>query len=266
MGRAGIRAWKRADAPAAINLLSRSLELTPGNANLECELALALNVRGERNQARKLLTDVVERSDARMQLRAEVELAFLATTEHDRAGDLSRTATAAIPTLKEAGDDRALGRAWFSVAHVRGGFYCEYAAMEQGAERMRRCYSTRGWSSSGSVDLLGLALYFGPKPVGAAIARLEELRAAHAGDPATEANAAIWIGGLESMRGNFDVARTHIEHARNLYGALGLTTATVDHCGRAVGLIELLANLPEPAEGALRAACTSSNNFTRPPC
>jgi hypothetical protein len=31
--------------------------------------------------------------------------------------------------------------------------------------------------------------------VGAAIARLEELHS-HAGDPATEANAAIWLGGL----------------------------------------------------------------------
>ena len=257
MGRAGIRAWKRADAPAAINLLSRSLELTPGNATLECELALALNVRGERNQARKLLTDVVERPNERMQLRAEVELAFvLSLTEHDRAGDLLRTATAAIPMLEEAGDDRALGRAWFSVAHVRGGFYCEYAAMEQGAERMQECYSRAGWSSAGAVELLGLALNFGPRPVGAGIARLEELRVAHAGDPATEANAAIWLGGLEAMRGNFDGAHTHFEHARNLYGALGLTTATVDHCGRAVGMIELLANLPQPAESALRASCT----------
>ena len=257
LGRAGIRAWKRADAPASINLLSRSLELAPGNASLECELALALNVRGERNQARKLLTDAVERSNEKMQLRAEVELAFLLSlTEHDRAGDLLRTATAAIPALEEARDDRALGRAWFSVAHVRGGFYCEYAAMEQAAERMQACYSRAGWSSSGAVDLIGLALFFGPKPVRAAIARLEELRAAHAGDLATEANAAIWLGGLESMRGNFDVARAHVEHARNLYGALGLTTATVDHCGRAVGMIELLANLPELAESALRAACT----------
>jgi tetratricopeptide (TPR) repeat protein len=247
LGRAGIRAWKRADAPAAINLLSRCLELTPGDASLECELALALNVRGERNQARELLTDVVERSDGQMQLRAEVELAFLLSlTEPDQAGDLLRTATAAIPKLEKANDDRALGRAWFSVAHVRGGFYCQYAAMEQAAERMQECYLRAGWSSSGAVDLIGLALYFGPKPVGAGIARLEELRVAHAGDLATEANAAIWLGGLESMRGNFDVARAHVERARDSYGALGLTTATVEE------------------HYARRAH--SLSNFTRPPC
>jgi tetratricopeptide (TPR) repeat protein len=256
LGRAGIRAWKRADAPAAINLLSRSLELTPGNASLECELALAFNVRGERHQARKLLTDVVERSDGKVQLRAEVELAYLLSlTEPDQADDLLRTATAAIPELEEANDDRALGRAWFSVAHVRGGFYCEYAAMEQAAERMQACYARTGWSSSGAVDLFGLALYFGPKPVGEAIAPLEELRAAHAGDLATEANAAIWIGGLESMRGNFDVARAHADRAHDAFVDLGLTTASIDACGRAVAMIELLAGIPEVAERALRKAC-----------
>jgi DNA-binding SARP family transcriptional activator len=256
LGRAGIRAWKRADAPAAINLLSRSLELTPGDASLECELALALNVRGERKQARKLLADVVERSDGKVRLRAEVELGYLLSlTEPDQAGDLLRTATAAIPKLEEANDDRSLGRAWFSVAHVRGGFYCEYAAMEQAAERMQPCYERTGWSSSGAVDILGLALSFGPKPAGEAIARLENLRAAHTGDPATDANCAVWLGVLESMRGNFDLGRAHVEHARNSYGALGLTTAAVDQCGRAVAMIELLAGMPEVAERELRKAC-----------
>jgi tetratricopeptide (TPR) repeat protein len=256
LGRAGIRAWKRADAPAAINLLSRSLELTPGDASLECELALALNVRGERKQARKLLADVVERSDGKVRLRAEVELGYLLSlTEPDQAGDLLRTATAAIPKLEEANDDRSLGRAWFSVAHVRGGFYCEYAAMEQAAEQMQACYERTGWSSSGAVDILGLALSFGPKPAGEAIARLENLRAAHTGDPATDANCAVWLGVLESMRGNFDLGRAHVEHARNSYGALGLTTAAVDQCGRAVAMIELLAGMPEVAERELRKAC-----------
>jgi tetratricopeptide (TPR) repeat protein len=127
--------------------------------------------------------------------------------------------------------------------------------MQQAAERMQECYSRAGWSSSGAIELIGLALYFGPKPVGVAIGRLEELRAAHPGDLATEANTAIWLGGLESMRGNFDVARAHVEYARNSYRALGLTTATVDQCGRAVAMIELLADSPEAAERALREAC-----------
>src|SRR4051794_15255686 len=256
LGRAGIRAWKRADAPAAVNLLSRTLELTPGDGSIECELALALNVRGERAQARKLLMEIDERSDENVALRARIELAFLQSlTEPDRAADLLKVATAAIPMLEQAGDDRALGRAWFSIAHVRGGFYCEYAALEQAAERMKECYARTGWSSSGAVDLLGIALYFGPKPVDEAVARLEELRAGHAGDLATEANSSMWLGGLEAMRGNFDVARAHVERARKTFLDLGLTTAAVDSCGRAVALIELPAGFPEVAEEALREAC-----------
>jgi DNA-binding SARP family transcriptional activator len=47
LGRAGIRAWKRGDVPAAINLLGRAVELTPDAHALACELGIALNVRGE---------------------------------------------------------------------------------------------------------------------------------------------------------------------------------------------------------------------------
>ena len=44
LGRAGIRAWKRADAPAAVNLLSRAVDLVPEAAELACELGAALRV------------------------------------------------------------------------------------------------------------------------------------------------------------------------------------------------------------------------------
>jgi len=57
------------------------------------------------------------------------------------------------------------------------------------------------------------------------------------------------------MRGNFDVARAHVERARKTFFDLGLTTAAVDSCGRAVALIELPAGFPEVAEKALREAC-----------
>src|SRR5262249_22072072 len=40
LGRAGIRAWQRADVPAATNLLQRALALTPDAHHLACELGL----------------------------------------------------------------------------------------------------------------------------------------------------------------------------------------------------------------------------------
>ena len=248
LGNAGIRAWKRADAPAAANLLSRAVGLAP-DPGLVCELALALNVRGERARALELLADVPE-------ARARIESAFLCSLqEPDRAGELLDVATAAIPVFEQAGDDRALGRAWYCVAHVRGGFYCEYAAMEEASERITACYRRAGWSFSASVDLLGLALNFGPRPVDEAIARLDALTAEDTGDRAAEANSACWLGWLESMRANFDLARAHVERARAIFRDLGLTSGVVDSCGRATGGIELLAGSPEVAERSLRDAC-----------
>ena len=248
LGSAGIRAWKRADAPAAANLLSRAIRLMP-DASLVCELALALNVRGERGRALELLADVPG-------ARAQIERAFLQSlSEPNRAGQLLDVATAAIPSFEQAEDDRALGRAWYGVAHVRGGFYCEYAAMEEAAERIGACYRRAGWSFSASIDLLGIALTFGPRPVDEAIARLDALSRDEAGDRAAEGNVAMWLGHLESMRANFDVARAHVDRARATFRDLGLITGVVDNCGRAAGAIERLAGSPEAAERSLRDAC-----------
>jgi DNA-binding SARP family transcriptional activator len=250
LGSAGVRAWKRADVPAAANLLSRAVELAP-DAGLVCELALALNVRGERARALELLADLPGP-------RAQLERVFLRSlSEPDRAGELLEAATAAIPVFERAGDERGLGRAWYGVAFVRGGFYCEYAALEEAAERIGGCYRRAGWSFSASVDFLGTALVFGPRPVDEAIARLETLTAEDSGDRVAEANLAMWLGPLEAMRANFDVARAHLDRARATFRDLGLVAAVVDNCGRASGAIELLAGSPEAAERSLRDACAS---------
>jgi DNA-binding SARP family transcriptional activator len=256
LGRAGIRAWKRADAAAAVSLLRRTLVLTPNEGDLACELALALNVRGDRARAQDLLMNVTAHADEHTRLRAELEHAFLRSLgEPGRAGELLDAATAAIPTLERAGDDRGLGRAWYCVAHVRGGFYCEYAKMEEAAERVGTYYSRGGWSTSAAAEMLGLALYFGPRPVDEAIARLDQLSVYGTGDPAGEANSALWLGGLESMRCNFEIARAQVGRAHTLYLDLGLTGGAVDLCGRALAAVELLAGFPEVAERALREAC-----------
>jgi tetratricopeptide (TPR) repeat protein len=219
-------------------------------------LALALNVNGERARARDLLENVAEHANEHTRLRAELELALLRSLgEPDRAGELLEAATAAIPILEQDGDDRGLGRAWYCVAHVRGGFYCEYAAMAEAAERVAACYSRAGWSTAAAAELLGVALCFGPSPVEEAIARLDQVRSAAVGDRAVEGNSAIWLAGLEAMGGNFDIARAHVERGRSAFRDLGLTRAAVDYYARAVAIIELLAGFPEVAERALREAC-----------
>jgi DNA-binding SARP family transcriptional activator len=256
LGGAGLRAWKRGDVPAATNLLARAVALTPAEYGLACELGLALNVRGEHARALEVLSKVIERADGHHRVRAELEHAHMRSLgEPARARTLVATARRAVPLLEAAGDDRALGRAWYCIAFVRGGFYCEYAAMEEAAERVAVCYRRAGWSLSASLDLLGLALDFGPRPVDEAIARLAQLSGEDSGDRWVDANVAIWLGRLEAMRANFDVARRHVERGQRVFSDLGADSAVVDTCGRATAAIELAAGAPDVAVRALRDAC-----------
>src|SRR5262249_58993052 len=61
LGAAGIRAWKRGDAAAAINLLGRAVELLPARdtyrLELMCELAGALRTSGAFERAEAVFTE-----------------------------------------------------------------------------------------------------------------------------------------------------------------------------------------------------------------
>jgi tetratricopeptide (TPR) repeat protein len=254
LGRAGIRAWKRADAPAAVNLLSRAVDLDPEAAELACELGIALRMRGDVARAEEVLIGASESGEERIHLRAKIELAFLhSMMEPGRAGDLLEVASAAIPKLEAENDDRALGRAWLSIGHVKGGFYCEYGAWEEAAARASEHYSRAGWSPSTSLGDLASALYLGPREVTSAIERCEGLLLEHEGDRASEANLLLWLGGLEAMRGRFSDAHDLVDQAAQRYEQLGLVT---DPHLRVRGAVEMFAGAPELAEEALRKACT----------
>jgi DNA-binding SARP family transcriptional activator/tetratricopeptide (TPR) repeat protein len=255
LGRAGIRAWKRADAPAAINLLSRAVDLVPDAAELACELGTALRMGGDVARAEEVLVGVSEATEERVRLRARIELAFLRSVmEPDRAGELLEVASAAIPKLEAENDDRALGRAWLSIGHVKGGFYCEYGAWEEAAARASDHYRRAGWSPSTSLGDLACALYCGPRDVTSAIARCEALLLEHAGDRASEMNVLAWLGGLEAMGGRFSDARDLIEQAEERCVQLRFTADIYLPLRAAV---EMFAGAPELAEEALRTSCAA---------
>jgi class 3 adenylate cyclase len=256
LGGAGIRAWKRADAPAAANLLSRAVALLPNANELKCELGTALRASNQVNRAERVLVEAAKAPKSVTRLRAQIELALLRSTQDpDRVAELLEVASAAIPTLEAAGDDRALGRAWLCVGHVRGGFYCEYAALEEAATRAAAHYKRAGWSPSSAFEYLGTALFFGPKPAESALMQCAKLLIEHDGDRASEANIVAWQGGLEAMLGRFDEGRALVERARTTYQELGLEAGAVDVCGRVLAMIEMLARRPDRAEEALRASC-----------
>jgi tetratricopeptide (TPR) repeat protein len=266
LDRAGIRAWKRADAPAAINLLARATHLLPTDdprrRELFCELGIAASSAGHQDGFERFLDQAAQSSleagDRRLELRARFELEhmrmFEDATGADRAFEL---ASSAIPTLEAAGDERSLGRAWLAIARVLVNFKLQNAQGEEAAEKAVSYYQRGGWSPSSSLGVLVNALHYGPRPVEESIARCERLLREHAGDRASEGNVYLLLGGLEAMRGGFDLARAHLEAARAIFDELGLvgTLASTEHMR---AHIEILAGRLEGAEQHLREACETS--------
>jgi DNA-binding SARP family transcriptional activator len=268
LGRAGVRAWKRADAPAAVNLLDRATTLLPKTdptrSDLLCELGVALRVAGKWESANDVLEEAIEQSveahDHATELRARIELTH--HRSHHRVSDdatavtdLVELAKSAIPTFERVGDHRSLGRAWVLIGHVEGNFHLQYAALERAAERAAYHYRVGGWSPASCLEALMNALYYGPRPVAEAVARCEDLLREHAGDVASEANVLQWLGGLEAMQGRFDEARAHIAQAGAIYETLGLALGVGDGCALVLADVELLAGRMDVAERHLQGAC-----------
>jgi len=262
---AGIRAWKRADTPAAVNLLGRGSSLLPPGiprGEALCELAIALRTAGRIDEAKEALRQAIEMSaghDRRLELRARIELAQigLLVDPEGQSAELLELAASAIPLFEELGDDRALGRTWLRVAYVRGGVLGDNRERQDAAERALLHYRRSGWSPATCLGELGAALYHGPTPVAEAVRRCEELLEDAVSDRASEANVLVFRGGLEAMRGRFDEARQLVTTARATFEEVGMATAIANFCGAMGGAIEMASENYAAAEIVLRDSCES---------
>src|SRR5262249_12913585 len=144
LGAAGIRAWKRADVHAAVNLLTRATSLLPSEdefrRELLCELGLAHRAGGEIDRGQEALAAAIEAAsgahDRRVDLRARIELTAIELLTDPQADPeaLITLAGDAIPVFEGVRDDRSLGRTWHIVGHVHGGFRCQMASWAHAAE------------------------------------------------------------------------------------------------------------------------------------
>ena len=266
LGRAGIRAWKRADAPAAVNLLERASVLLPdadpSRRELLCELGLAARMAGQHDAFEQILDSAAsasaEAGDRRLEIRARMELEHARMYEDATAADRAlELASSAISTLEAAGDERSLGRAWLTIATVEVNFKLQNARGEEAAEKAVSYYRRGGWSPSTSLGVLATALHWGPCAVDESISRCKLLLEEHAGDRASEANVHSWLGGLEGMRGRFDVGLAHVDAASAMYDELGLI-GSVEGADRQRAYIDILAGRLEEAEQRLRRSCEAS--------
>jgi DNA-binding SARP family transcriptional activator len=261
---AGMRAWKRADTTAAVNLLARATSLLPGTeparAELLCELGIAQRYAGQIAAGEGTLQEAIEsaasRGDRRVELRGRLELSYarLFSNPESRAADLLALAATAIPFFEEVQDDRALGRTWRHVGYIRGGMQSRHEAWREASEQALVHYLRSGWSPSGCLVELAAALYNGPVVVAEAIERCDELLD-ESMERVSRAHVLVFLGALEALDGRIEEGRTAIREASTIYGELGEGFARANNAGRIMGRVEFLAGNYLAAESILRDCC-----------
>ena len=263
LGEAGIRALKRGDMPATVNLLERATSLLPRaglRSRLLAELSIALLASGDAEKAKLVLAEGIsgaeQSRDRPSELRGRIELAYIRSdTEPGETTDgLLDIAAEAIPVFESVEDHRSLGRAWLYVGFAEGSVRGRNEARLDAAERALGHYKRCAWPTETSVGEIAAALYFGPTPVDRAIERCEQLVQEEPSHAAREANINAFLSGLLAQRGDFERARAVLESTRSFFWDLGQRTS-VTSCDAMRGDIELLAGDAQAAEAILRTAC-----------
>jgi DNA-binding SARP family transcriptional activator len=265
LGTAGMRAFKQGDLPAARNLLERAITLLPDDDHqareLRCELAIILWSGGDADAAIALLDETVAMataaSDAGVDKRARLEAAHIRLyTEPDATADQALAAAReAMPTFELLRDDRGLARAWLVVGFVEGGFFCRNEAQAVAAARSAEHYRRSGWPTATPTISLAAALYYGPAPTEAALARCLELRADPTVGRSGTADVAVCEAGLLAFVGRDDEARALLDEAVTIKVELGQTLSLAIGADAVRGSVEALAGDLQAAELALRSAC-----------
>ena len=221
---AGLRAWKRIDVPASVNLLERASSLLPaedaGRQDAIAELALACLTGGEPARARALWGEALslaeEAGNRRAELRARIELAFADLFDEGRPSQAAlELAETAIAELEELGDDRTLARAWILVGNAHA-MDCQIELWREAAERSLPYYERSGWPPSSALGDIAGALSCGPVRVAVARDRCRELLDRTA-DRVSRAKVLQYLSRLEAMDEQFEEARALLEESRELY-------------------------------------------------
>jgi len=278
LGEAGVRALKRGDMPATVNLLRRATRLLPEHEPLRgeflCELGIALRARGDAPEAEVALMDAIRASiglrDRRTELRGRIEHAYVRLlSESGASGDaLLDAVLEAIPTFETVGDHRSLGRAWLLAGFVHGGIRCQYGAWGEAAERALHHYRQSSWPTSTCLGEIATVLYFGPTPVSDAIARCRQLLRDEVTDHYGNANVTTLLAGLVAQGGDFAASRQLLSSARGIYEELGQRTSVAVFYATVASDVELLAGDAVTAEHILRELCSElaeMGNFSHLP-
>ena len=258
---AGRRALARSDLPAAISLLERAADLlaldAPRRATLLPELGAALIEAGRLHDAEPVLAEArqlaASAEDDCAESHAVIQQQFLQLLRvaDSSTEEAARAVATVIPVFERCGDEHGLCRAWKLEALMQWNMARAATAAEawdRAAEHARR--GSDEDERSEILAWVASSMFFGPTPVPEGVRRCEEIRAEVVGNPGSEAWALRSLAGLHAMVGRFELARTLLAEANEIFGELGQTryssASDID------GIVELLAGDLGAAEGRLR--------------
>jgi tetratricopeptide (TPR) repeat protein len=262
----GRRAYARADAPAAVNLLERASALLPSTdrrrLSLLPSLGRALMELGELERSDSVLSEAVasERAAGSQLAAADaaVALAYLRahTVPELSDAEVAHELEGVIRVLAELDDKvvlaRALGLAGM-LRHWRGEAAAAMADLEQAVSYAREAGDRT--QEAAILHYVLMAILWGPTIVAEGLERVEEIREGAQANRRLEISLLRTRGQLEAMQGRFDPARDLLAQATMLAEELGLEFMLVGGVAHQVGYVELLAGDALAAERALRPAC-----------
>ena len=262
LGHAGERALARADAPGAVSLLGRALDmLSPDDhrrPGLLASFATALIESGDFDRAERVLDDAIAAADTAgdptAYWRAELERHWFAYLKGGGVANLE-IAERAVPDLEKLGDVAGLARAWNLAGFFRfhsGRLAAATEAWEQALVHWRD--TGRSNEQSDTLCWMLIALSAGDTPAAEALARIDVVRDARPEDRRIQAYALIERGVLLAMRGDFEQARSSVKSGRAMLRDIGLTMLAATSCHEAFA-VEMMAN--DPAEAAKEVRCAS---------
>ena len=235
LGSAGRRSYERGDTTAAVNLLSRALDLVPaGGADrivLGIELGRTLAWAGLELKALDVLGGLDEAAaaleDPALGMQASLAFAEIRSMRDPSAWvELRPIAERAIEIFESAGDQVGLARAWHMVAwhHIT---LCQYGEADRARDKALAHAAVAG---DRALRLEGLGILsstvWGPLSVTEGLAHCEEVLASAGDNRALRADVMAHQASLVAMRGEFDQARTLYAEGKAIIDELGRPTAS----------------------------------------
>jgi class 3 adenylate cyclase/tetratricopeptide (TPR) repeat protein len=260
---AGQRSMAQSDFTAAVNLVSRAVDLLPEDQPLRLELLTDLGIalsRSDISRADAVLTEAMHAAlaagDRRAEARAGLPHVFvrLLLDPHASQEDSLREVERYAAVLEEARDDRGVSEAHTMIGTIlfwQGKVGVSEERFLRAVEHARRAGDRR--SECGSLRWLALAISEGPTPAGDGLRRLASIQEQSGGDRGVEMAVSRARAAFEAMAGRFDEARAMIARGKALATEIGDQVA-VAALLREAGAVELRASDPAAAERELRAA------------